>query len=322
MKKLLLKTGLALSIGLSSVASYADRAVMIGEPTWPGAKIIANLMKVVIEDKLGGEAYLVPGSNPIIFAAMHGAKGDIDVHPDVWLPNQKSLTDEYVDEKGTVSLSKNAYKGRTGLCVPTYMAKDHNIKSIYDLATPEAQKLFDSDGDGKGEVWIGASGWASTNVNKVKMRDYGVETFLEPGTEDEVVFYSKLKNIIKKKKGVVFYCYKPHYVHALYDVTMLEEPEHNAEKYVMVQPDAYVDWFKKSKITTGDPVKTVHVAVSKDLEKRSPEAYKFLSNIALNSDDLSRWTYEVVIEGKKAEDVVSKWVSENGKTVDKWLGIE
>ena len=63
---------------------------MIGKPSWPGAKIITNVLKVVIEEKLGGEAELVPGTNPVIFAAMDGDRGDIDVHPDVWLPTRKA----------------------------------------------------------------------------------------------------------------------------------------------------------------------------------------------------------------------------------------
>ncbi|WP_136659389.1 glycine betaine ABC transporter substrate-binding protein [Nitratireductor sp. XY-223] len=319
MKKLMLAALFAASTSLSAQA--AD-TVMIGEPSWPGAKIIANLIKVVIEEKLGGEAELVPGTNPVIFAAMDGGRGDIDVHPDVWLPNQKSLTDEYVDDKGTVGLSSGAYEGRSGFCVPSYVADEHNVKSVYDLATPEAQALFDSDGDGKGEIWVGASGWASTNVHKVKARDYGIETFLEPGTEDETVFYAKLKAIVSQKKGAVFYCYKPHYVHALYDVTMLDEPPHDPENYTIVQPDADADWYDKSKITTGDSVKSVRIAHSKSLEERAPDAAKLLANMALNSDDVSAWTFEVVVNGKEPEDVVKAWVAENGKTVDTWLGIK
>lgn len=310
----------AIALVLAAGSAQAQSKVMVGEPSWPGAKIIANLIKVVITDKLGGEADLVPGTNPVIFAAMDGGRGDIDVHPDVWLPNQEALTKEYVDDKGTVGLSSGAYEGRSGFCVPTYTA-DGGVQSVFDLATPDAQTLFDSDGDGNGELWIGASGWASTNVHKVKARDYGIETFLEPGTEDETVFYAKLEDLISEEKAAAFYCYKPHYVHALYDVTMLEEPEHDPATYTIVQPDEDADWYDKSEITSGDSVKTVTVAYSKSLEERAPDAAKFLANIALSADDVSLWTYEVVVEGKDPAEVVKAWVDANGDTVDSWLGI-
>ncbi len=320
MKKLTtLAASLALTLGATS--AMAQEKVMVGEPSWPGAKIMSRVIGQIIETRLGGEAGYAPGANAVIFAAMDGGRGDIDVHPDVWLPNQSSFTDEYVDQKGTVALSSGSYEGRAGFCTPTYMAEKHNMKSVFDLATPMAQELYDSNGDGKGEIWVGASGWASTNVHKVKVRDYGIETFLEPSTEDETVFYSRLKDAVDQEQGVVFYCYSPHYVHALYDVTMIEEPEYDPATYKIVQPDQDADWYNKSSITTGDQVKTVTVAYSKSLEERNPAAASFLSQIDMDADELSQLTYQVVIQGKDIDAAVSDWLAANGDTVDGWLGL-
>lgn len=320
---LLTKVILALSISSASVSAVqaADK-VMIAELTWPGAKIVGNLIKVIIEEKLGGEADMVPSTNPVAFSAMDGGRGDIDVHPDLWLPNNQALVDQYVDDKGTVALSNGYYEGRTGFCVPNYMPEKHGIKTVFDMATPEAQTLFDSDGDGMGEIWVGAAGWSSTNINKVKARDYGIELFNTVSTEDEAIFYSRLETLYKQEKGVAFYCYIPHYVHALYDMTLLEEPEYDPAQYTMIQPKDDPEWFEKSSITTGDPVKNVRIAYSKSLEKRAPDVATFLSNINLESSVVSNWTYEVIIKEKNAEDVVRSWISENSATVDKWLGIE
>ncbi len=317
-----LKTfAIAATVALTASSAMAQEKVMIGEPSWPGAKIMANLIGQVITNRLGGEVGYAPGANAVIFAAMDGGRGDIDVHPDVWLPNQSSFTDEYVDQKKSVSLSSGSYEGRTGFCTPNYMVEKHGIKSVFDLGTPEAQALYDKDGDGKGEIWIGASGWASTNIHKVKARDYGIDTFLEPTTEDETVFYAGLKDAIADEKGVVFYCYKPHYVHALYPVTILEEPEHTEDGFKMVTPDQDADWFNKSKITTGDKVKTVSVAYSNSLNSRNEAAASFLANIDMNSDALSELTYKVVVQGNEIEGVVADWIAANGDTVDGWLGV-
>ncbi|MEX0349249.1 MAG: glycine betaine ABC transporter substrate-binding protein [Paracoccaceae bacterium] len=310
-----------LALAIVATGAMAQDKVMVGEPSWPGAKIMSRVIGQVIENRLGGEVGYAPGANAVIFAAMDGGRGDIDVHPDVWLPNQSSFTDEYVDQKGTVALSEGSYEGRAGICVPNYMVDEHNIKSIYDLATPAAQELFDSDGDGMGEVWVGASGWASTNTFKVRVRDYGIETFLAPTTEDETVFYSRLKDLIDQQKGAAFYCYAPHYVHALYDVTILEEPEHDAATYKMVQPDQDADWYNKSTVSTGEPVKTVTVAHSKSLEERNPAAASFLANIDMDAGQLSALTYEVVVKGREIDEVVTEWIGNNGDIVDGWLGL-
>lgn len=311
----------ATAIAALGTGAMAQEKVMVGEPSWPGAKIMSRIIGQVIETRLGGEAGYAPGANAVIFAAMDGGRGDIDVHPDVWLPNQASFTDEYVDQKGTVALSSGSYEGRSGFCTPTYMAEEHGMKSIFDLATPAAQDLYDTNGDGKGEIWVGASGWASTNVHKVKVRDYGIEIFLEPSSEDETVFYSRLKDAVEQKEGVVFYCYKPHYVHALYDVTMIEEPEHDPDAYTIIQPDQDADWYGKSSITSGDQVKTVTVAYSKSLEQRNPAAASFLSQIDMDAGELSKLTYQVVIQGQEIDAAVSDWLAANGGIVDGWLGL-
>ncbi|WP_282602619.1 glycine betaine ABC transporter substrate-binding protein [Paracoccus sp. PARArs4] len=311
----------AIAAVLAATSATAQEKVMVGEPSWPGAKVMSRIIAQVIQTRLGSEAGYAPGANAVIFSAMDGGRGDIDVHPDVWLPNQASFTDEFVEGKGTVALSEGSYEGRSGFCVPTYMAEEHAMKSVYDLATPMAQDLFDSNGDGKGEIWVGASGWSSTNLNRVKVRDYGIETFLEPTTEDEAVFYARLKDAIDRKEGVVFYCYEPHFVHALYDVTFIEEPEHDPAAYVMVQPDEDADWLAKSSITTGDEVKTVTVAYSRSLEQRNPAAAAFLSRIDMQASDLSQLTRQTVIEGQEIDEAVAQWLDANGEIVDGWLGL-
>lgn len=310
------------SMVLLGTSAMAQEKVMVGEPGWPGAKIMAGIIGNVIATRLGSEVGYAPGTNAVIFASMDGGRGDIDIHPDVWLPNQESFTKEYVDEKGTVSLSSGSYEGRAGICVPTYMVEEHNIKSIYDLATPAAQKLFDTDGDGMGEIWIGSPGAASRNTFAVRVRDYGIEPFLTPTTEDETIFFARLKDIITEKKGAAFYCYTPHYVHALYDVTMLEEPEYNPDTYKMVQPNEDADWYEKSHVDSGEIVKSVTVAYSNTLKTRNPAAASFLANIDMDADELSQLTYAVVVEGGDISTVAATWVAEHTATVDGWLGLK
>ena len=78
---------------MSANASLAED-VKIGVPSWTGAQAIAHLLGAVIETKIGGKVEFVPGNNATIFQAMDQSKGDIDVHPDVWLPNQESFTNK------------------------------------------------------------------------------------------------------------------------------------------------------------------------------------------------------------------------------------
>jgi len=123
MKKIFISSLCALSLTLGSGASMAGESVNIGAPSWTGAQAIAALLQAVVVERIGGEANLVPGNNATIFQGMDQGKGDIDVHPDVWLPNQQSFTKKYVDGAGTVELSKNYYEGNQGFVCQKRLAR-------------------------------------------------------------------------------------------------------------------------------------------------------------------------------------------------------
>ncbi|MFT7532736.1 MAG: glycine betaine/proline transport system substrate-binding protein [Gammaproteobacteria bacterium] len=320
MKRKLITLVCAGAFALSNAALAAE-SVKIGAPAWTGAQAIANLIKVIVVDKIGGTAELVPGTNAVIFQAMDQGKGDIDVHPDVWLPNQSNFTKEYVDGKGTVVLSSNPYKGKQNFCVPRAFSEKHGVTSIFDLARPEIAALMDGDGDGKGEIWIGAPGWASANVNEVKVRDYGLMDFMEPIRAEQSVMVAEVGDRITKERGYAFYCYAPHAIWFMHDVVTLEEPAFDAAKYNMVQPKEDPDWFQKSSVMTEDALKSVQVAYSKTLEGRSPIIASFLANMSLDTETVSHFAFEIAGNSRDPAEVAKEWVAANSDRVDGWLGL-
>ena len=312
---------LAAALSLCSVPALAGEKVNIGVPSWTGAQAIANLLAAVVEMRIGGEAELVPGNNATIFQAMDQGKGDIDVHPDVWLPNQESFTKKYVDGAGTVTLSSNPYEGNQGFCVSKDFGEANSITDIADLGRPDVAALMDSDGNGLGEMWIGAPGWASANVNEVKVRDYGLLDFVEPIRAEESVKTARVKDSIAKGEGYAFYCYKPHAIWFMFDVEMLSEPTYDPEKYIMVQPSDSADWYEQSMVATKDALKNVQIAWSNSLADRSPAIAEFLERFSLTADDVSGFAFEISGNGRDAGEVAKEWVNNNPDRVDAWLGL-
>ena len=305
----------------TATGAIAQELVRIAEPNWASGRAMAGLIKVIVEDSLGVEAELVPGTNAVIFAGMDRGKGEIDVHPDVWLPNQESFTKKYVDEAGTVTLSSNPYQGNQGFCVTEQFGEANNITDIADLGRPDVATLMDSDGNGQGEMWIGAPGWASANVNEVKVRDYGLLDFIEPVRAEESVKTARIKDSIAKDEGYAFYCYKPHAVWFMFDVKMLSEPAFDPEKYVMVQPSDDPDWYNKSMVASKDALKDVQIAWSNSLADRSPAIAEFFANFELTADDVSSFAFEISGNGRDAAEVAREWVEANPERVDAWLGL-
>lgn len=322
MKKTIFSMACAVTLGLSSGAAFAaEEKVNIGVPSWTGAQAIAALLQAVVVKRIGGEANLVPGNNATIFQAMHQGKGDIDVHPDVWLPNQESFTKKYVDGTKTVTLSSNPYEGNQGFCVSEQFGKANDITDIADLGRPDVAAQMDSDGNGKGEMWIGAPGWASANVNEVKVRDYKLLDFIDPIRAEESVKTARVKDSIAKNEGYAFYCYKPHAIWYMFDVYMLSEPAYDPALYKMVQPSDSPDWYQESMVASKDALKNVQIAWSNSLAERSPAIAEFLSRFSLTADDVSSFAYEISGKGRDASEVANEWIEKNPDRVDAWLGL-
>jgi glycine betaine/proline transport system substrate-binding protein len=320
MKSFILKSIVATGIFVGASSAAMAEQVNIGAPAWTGAQAIAHLIKEVVESRMGGQATLVPGNNATIFQAMDQGKGDIDVHPDVWLPNQQAFTDKYVKGTGNVALSDKPYEGKQSFCVTKDFSEKHGVTSIFDLARPEISKLMDSDGNGKGEIWIGAPGWASANVNEVKVRDYGLLPFMEPVRADQAVMTTTVGESIKNGIGYAFYCYSPHAIWFQYDIVRLEEPAFDPEKYIALQPSDDPDWYDKSKVMTEDALKKVQIAYSKSLKDRSPAIAEMIANIHLDGETVSDFAFQIE-GGKPADQVAKEWVAKNSDRVDSWLGL-
>ena len=301
-------------IGMSS-ALAAD--MVIGVPNWPSATATANILKVVLEDNLGLEVELQNGTNPVIFEAMD--TGSMHVHPEVWLPNQANLHSKFVKEKGTVRMSPNGVPSFQGMCVTKATADRTGITEIADLADPDMAKNFDTKGDGRGEVWIGASGWASTNIEKIRAKSYGYDETMELLEMDEALATANVDSAVAKNANHVFYCYTPNHLFAMHDLVILKEPKYDASKWKVIHPTDDPQWLEKSSAPVAWDLAYLHVHYAASLEKSHPEAAALLSKVKLTTDLVSAMTFALAVEKMRAADYASQWAKENAQLVDSWL---
>ena len=302
-----------LLIGIAPVQA-AD--IVVGVPNWPSATATANILKVVLEDNLGLEVELQNGTNPVIFEAMD--TGSMHVHPEVWLPNQANLHDTYVTQKGSVRMSPNGVPSFQGMCVTRGTADRTGISSISDLADPDMARNFDTNGDGMGEVWIGASGWASTNIEKIRAKSYGYDETMELLEMDETLAMANVDSAVAKDADHVFYCYTPNHMFALHDLVILEEPAYDASTWMVVHPTDDPDWLDKSTAFAWD-LAYLHVHYAASLEDSHPEAAALLSNVNMTTDLVSHMTYGLVVEKMDAADYAAQWAQDNADLVDSWM---
>ncbi|MDN2664578.1 hypothetical protein OW492_14465 [Psychromonas sp. 14N.309.X.WAT.B.A12] len=312
------KLCLAISLGLTGVSAQSADLVL-GVPSWPSAGVTSNVIKIVLEENLGLDVGMQSGTNPIIWEAMD--RGSMQLHPEVWLPNQQNLYQKYVVENGTVVKNQHSVEAKQGLCITKEMSDKYDIKSIYDLTDPDKSALLDSDGDGEGEIWAGEPGAASTTVEIIRAKSYGYDQTIKLVQVDIPVNFASLDAAVKAKKPYVFSCYTPHYVFALYDIVFLTEPKHNDATWKTIQPTNDPDWLAKSNADSGWPVTYVQMHYAKSLEKDQPEAAEILKNFSITSDIMSEWSFSVVVGKKSPANVAAEWVKNNQDIVNTWLGL-
>jgi glycine betaine/proline transport system substrate-binding protein len=335
-----LRTSFAMAVafvlGLSASTLAKDK-VVLGELSWDGSRAITYILQAIIENRLGHEVTIVQAESAVIFAAMDKGDGSIDVYTDLWMPNQSEKWAKYI-EKGsreTVLVNDQPYTGTQGLFVPGYIQDTYGIKSVRDLLNPKIAKLFDSDGNGKGEYWPGGPGWNSTNVEQVKAKSYGYDKYFEPYIISDSALKAKLKADYRRKKGILFYYWTPEWIHAIYDLRRLEEPPFDgfamASKkgdprynpngcWNMIQPKENEDWLAKSEVTCAWPDAKVYVAFAKSLTTRAPKVAQFLKQVAFDPTTVNNWILQIGQQKRDPAEVAKEWVANHSDIVNnQWL---
>ena len=241
------------------------------------------------------------------------------VHPEVWMPNQVNLNNTYVKEKGSVRMNPNGVAGDQAMCVTKGTAERTGIVNLSDLTDPDMAKNFDTDGDGMGEIWIGAAGWASTNIEKIRAKSYGYDQTMFLKEMDETLALAEVDNAVAQNSDIVFFCYTPHHMFALHDLVILKEPAHDEATWNVIQPTDDPEWLEKSEAPNAWSTAYLHIHYATELESTHPAAAALLSNVKLDTAIVSAMTYALVVEKQDPEAYAKKWVSENSALVDSWL---
>ncbi len=309
---------LCAAVAMSSGGSAALAAdVVIGVPNWPSVQATAHVLKVALEDKLGVEVELKEGSNTDVFKAMDA--GTMHVHPEAWLPNIDHLKREFVDGKKTVKMHHNGAVGTQGMCTTKGTVERTGIAELKDLSKPDMARNFDTNGDGRGEVWIGADGWGSTPIEEVRARSYGYDKTMTLRKMEEAPAHEEINVAIKDDKNIVFFCYSPHHIFTAHELVLLKEPEHDPSQWIIVPPGPTPGWFEKSTAGVAWDDATLNVSYATSLEQDQPEVAAALAKVKLDTDMLSAMTYALAVEKQDPSEFAKKWVADNASTVDAWF---
>ncbi|WP_312861817.1 glycine betaine ABC transporter substrate-binding protein [Rhizobium sp. BK650] len=288
--------------------------LVIAVPNWPSGQATANMLKVAIGKTFGLEADLREMGELNAFAGLES--GEVDIHPEVWRPNLDAAVAKYVDEKKTVVLAGRAVAAWQGLCA-TEDAENAGIKSIKDLSDPKKGALLDTDGDGRGELWIGAETWTSTAIERVRANSYGYAANLELVEAEEDVGMAAVDAAVATGRPMVFACYAPHNVFELHKVTRLEEPAYDPARW-QIAPGSDPLWIEHSKADVAWPPSSFHIAWSTAFGAKHADIAAFLERVDLTPQEVTAMTYALQVERIPPSDYAEKWVADHATRIDGW----
>ena len=308
--------GAVMIIALHGSAAAAEE-IVIGVPNWPSVQATAHVLKLTMEDRLGLQVTLQEGSNTSLFEGMDA--GSVHVHPEAWLPNLAHLKREYVDGKKTVKMTPLGASGTQAMCVTKSTANRTGIKELKELSNPEMAGKFDRTGDGKGDLWIGAEGWGSTPIERVRARSYGYDKTMELVVQEEAIALAEVDDAVSQNENIAFFCYTPHHMFAVHDLVVLREPDHDPSAWIIVPPSPTPGWLEKSSAGVAWDEASLHISYAASLESEHPAAAAMLRKVSLSTETLSQMTYALVVDNENPAALAAKWVQENAATVNSWF---
>jgi len=273
---------LALCFLVAGPVSAEKKKVEIAYVEWSSEVASNNLLKFVIEEKMGYKCELTPVAVGPMYAAV-GA-GDVDGMIASWQPLQEANLNKVKDK--VEDLGPNMVGVASGLVVPDYVT----INSIEEM-NANADKF-----DGKIIGIDPGAGIMQKSELVISEKGYGLSKFkLMESTGAMMV--AELKEGIRQKKWVVVTGWTPHWKWGVWNLKYLKDP-----KNIYGKPEDG----------------SIRTLVRKGLKKDMPDIYKFLDNFNWSADDMAVMLVWIK-DGMKPADAAKKWAGENASKVDGWL---
>jgi glycine betaine/proline transport system substrate-binding protein len=314
--KCLRKVSLAALTMLAAYTPTHAADLLIAMPNWPSGQAAANIIKYGVKEKLGIDADVREIGTMTAFAGMD--TGEVDIYPEVWLPNFDALVKKYVDQRKTVQLSPKGVPAKQGICITRETADKYGIKDISDLADPKKAAVFDTDGDGKGEMWIGALGWSSTSIEKIRAKSYGYDKTMTLLQMPEDMAMAAVDAASATGQPIVFYCYSPHHIFKLHDIVELTEPKHDPAKWHIVMPSDDPNWLSKSEASVAWDASHFYIGFSSSTAKRLPKVAAFISNIDFTPEEVTEMSYALQVDRQDPAKFAQAWIAKHQDRLNAW----
>jgi glycine betaine/proline transport system substrate-binding protein len=304
---LALAAGLVLAAcgGGDTAGGGPDGTLSIAANPWPGSYANAYVAAEILSRELGLEVRIVEIDENAQWAGLDD--GSIDASLEIWPSGHADNVATYIDELGTVEHGGPlGAVGQIGWFMPSFVLADApGLTTWQGLRGSEG--LFATTETRTSGRFLAADP-SFVQFDDAIIANLGLDlVVVQSGSEAAQL--ATVEAAIGRGEPVLFYFYTPHWLHARYDLTMVELPEWTEECEAL--PAAQRD--------CGYPEDVLFKAFHAGLAQRLPLAHAVLSAMRLTNADQDSITFAMDVEGMDAADAARAWVDANEAIWRTWL---
>lgn len=266
-------------------ATEAEKeTIVITELNWDSPAYQAYILGFIIEHGYNYPIEIVSGTSMAMFEGI--MTGDIDIYPEIWLPNQQVPWDKGIAEESFIPVTiTNDDNWQSLFVVPTYVIEGDasrgiapmapDLKSVQDLKRPEIIELFkDPEEPGKGRVYTCIPGWECEKIHLKQLKALGLDEYYNafpPGSEAGL--WASLKGAYDKGEPWLGVAWSPTWIAGMLDLTILEETPYSKELF----EQGLCAW----------PSCDLWIVASNQFADKAPDLFPLLLRVRMSTDELN-----------------------------------
>lgn len=304
-------------LGMTDTAFAADQV----KPAWSG--IVEELFQTyVVSQGLKDLGYEVaePTQSQVQLAHVAVANGDLTFYAAHWEPLHTNYWKEAGGDEKLLRIGKLATNSLQGYLIDKKTADATGIKYIEDLKDPEKAKLFDTNGNGKADLYGCEPGWGCERVIEHHLDAYGLRDTVEHQQGGYFTIIPDAIERIKEGKPTLYYTWTPLWVSAVLqpgkDVVWLNVKETSLPEGET--GNTTVEGLGNLGFTVNDQMVVANTA----WVNANPTAKKFFELVRVPIEDINAEN-KLVNDGEKSNEQIMKhatdWIGTHKAEWDKWI---
>jgi len=302
---------LAVAVGLllaacgGSDGDAGQDTVRLAVNPWPGSAANAHVAAVILERELGLDVTFVEIDENAQWAGLDD--GSIDASLEIWPSGHADNVATYIDELGTVEHGGPlGAVGQIGWFIPTALLAQNPGLTTWEGLRGAESIFATTETRGSGRFLAADPSFVQFDEHIIRNLDLDL-VVVQSGSEAAQL--ATVEAAIGRGDPVLFYFYTPHWLHARYELTMVELPAWTEDCEALPATDR----------DCGYPEDVLFKAFHSGLAERLPQAHAVLSALRLRNADQDAITFAMDVEGLDAMAAARAWVDANASIWRTWL---